>query len=145
MDQGVMSPLHINIRTQKAEMPALIVLCVLIFVGWGFHYGMLGWKGGLVWLLLSIPSLMFLIKKRRGEYFVKVDEEGISFRLHFFSSYMMIPWKYLQRIDYLEYEINFMLKETAQVVSLATSGLDDEDVDSLKAYISEAIAKREVQ
>ena len=106
---------------------------------------MLGWKGGLVWLLLSIPFLLFLIKKRRGEYFVKVDEEGISFRLHFFSSYMMIPWKYLQRIDYLEYEINFMLKETAQVVSLATSGLDDEDVDSLKAYISEAIAKREVQ
>jgi hypothetical protein len=58
---------------------------------------------------------------------------------------MMIPWKYLQRIDYLEYEINFMLKETAQVVSLATSGLDDQDVDSLKAYISEAIAKREAQ
>ena len=58
---------------------------------------------------------------------------------------MRIPWKYLQRIDYLEYEINFMLKETAQVVSLATSGLDDQDVDSLKAYISEAIAKREVQ
>jgi hypothetical protein len=51
----------------------------------------------------------------------------------------------LQRIDYLEYEINFMLKETAQVVSLATSGLDDQDVDSLKAYISEAIAKREAQ
>jgi hypothetical protein len=89
--------------------------------------------------------LLFLIKKRRGEYFVKVDEEGISFRLHFFSSYMMIPWKYLQRIDYLEYEINFMLKETAQVVSLATSGLDDQDVDSLKAYISDAIAKREAQ
>jgi hypothetical protein len=106
---------------------------------------MLGWKGGLVWLLLSIPSLLFLIKKRRGDYFVKVDEEGISFRLHFFSSYMMIPWKYLQRIDYLEYEINFMLKETAQVVSLATSGLDDQDVDSLKAYISDAIAKREAQ
>jgi hypothetical protein len=145
MDQGVMSPLHIVIPTKKAEMPALIVLCVLIFVGWGFHYGMLGWKGGLVWLLLSIPSLLFLIKKRRGEYFVKVDDEGISFRLHFFSSYMMIPWKYLQRIDYLEYEINFMLKETAQVVSLATSGLDDQDVDSLKAYISEAIAKREAQ
>ena len=58
---------------------------------------------------------------------------------------MMIPWKYLQRIDYLEYEINFMLKETAQVVSLATSGLDDADVDSLKSYISEAIAKREAQ
>lgn len=140
-----MSPLHIVIPSKKAEMPALIVLCVLIFVGWGFHYGMLGWKGGLAWILLAIPAFMLLVKKRRGEYFVKVDEQGISFRLHFFSSCMMIPWKYLQRIDYLEYEINFMLKETAQVVSLATSGLDDEDVDSLKAYISEAIAKREVQ
>jgi len=35
-----------------------------------------------------------------------------------------------------------MLKETAQVVFLETSGLDDQDVDSLKAYMSEAIAKR---
>lgn len=58
---------------------------------------------------------------------------------------MMIPWKYLQRIDYLEYEINFMLKETAQVVSLATSGLNEDDIDALKSYISDAIAKHQAQ
>ena len=140
-----MSPLHIIIPPKKAEMPAFIVLSVLIFVGLGFHYGMLGWKGGLTWLIIAIPSFLYLIKKRRGEYFVKVDEEAISFRLHFFSSYMMIPWKYLQRIDYLEYEINFMLKETAQVVSLATSGLNEDDIDALKSYISDAIAKHQAQ
>jgi len=145
MDQGIMSPLHIIIPPKKAEMPAFIVLSVLIFVGWGFHYGMLGWKGGLTWLIIAIPSFLYLIKNRRGEYFVKVDEEAISFRLHFFSSYMMIPWKYLQRIDYLEYEINFMLKETAQVVSLATSGLNEDDIDALKSYISDAIAKHQAQ
>ena len=69
-----MSPLHIVIPTKKAEMPALIVLCVLIFVGWGFHYGMLGWKGGLVWLLLSIPSLMFWIKTNIARNLLGIEQ-----------------------------------------------------------------------
>lgn len=60
----------------------------------------------------------------------------------FFSSYIFIPWKYVQRIDYLVFEINFMLKETAQVVCLATSGLTEDETELLKQSISDFIQER---
>jgi hypothetical protein len=134
---------YVEIPKQKAELPALIVLGVACFVGWAFHFGIWGLVGGFIWLGLSVPAVFWLYKKRTGKYFVMADEQGISFRLHFFAQFKSIPWKYLQRIDYLVYEINFMLKETAQVVSLATSSLEDAETEALKQYISDAIAKRE--
>lgn len=142
MGETIMEPLYIEISKKKAEAPALIVLLVGCFVGWAFHFGILGTTAGFVWLAICLTALFWLYQKRKGTYFVKVDADSISFRLHFFSSFKMIPWKYLQRIDYLAYEINFMLKETAQVVSLATSSLDDEDTEKLKECISQAIANR---
>jgi dihydrodipicolinate reductase len=39
----------------------------------------------------------------------------------------------------LAYEINFMLKETAQVVSFGTSGLTDEKAEELKKAISDMV------
>ena len=48
----------------------------------------------------------------------------------------------MQRIDYLVYEINFMLKETAQVVCFATSGLTDEEAEEMKQRISDIIQER---
>jgi hypothetical protein len=61
------------------------------------------------------------------------------FCLNLFSNLVFIPWGYLQRIDYLAYEINFMLKETAQVVSFGTSGLTDEKAEELKKAISDMV------
>jgi hypothetical protein len=87
----------------------------------------------------STPILLWIYKKRKGEYFVQVDENGISWRENFFSNLVFIPWGYLQRIDYLAYEINFMLKETAQVVSFGTSGLTDEKAEELKKAISDMV------
>ncbi|NDC41599.1 MAG: hypothetical protein EBZ77_08625 [Chitinophagia bacterium] len=40
-------------------------------------------------------------------------------------------------MDYLVYEINFQIKESRQVVSFATSGLEDEQTEALKQYISD--------
>jgi hypothetical protein len=37
-----------------------------------------------------------------------------------------------------------MIKESAQVVCFQTSGLDDEQVDDLKKYISETIKKNTI-
>ena len=88
---------------------------------------------------------MWIYQKRKGDYFVRVDEEGISWREHFFSSYTYIPWKFVQRIDYLVFEINFMLKETAQVVCFATSGLSEEETEDLKQRISDIIQLRTEQ
>jgi hypothetical protein len=137
-----MEKFYVEIPKQKAELPAIIVLGVVCFVGWAFHFGIFGMWGGFAWLSVSIPLVFWLFKKRTGPYFIQADETGISFRIHFFSQFKSIPWKYLQRIDYLVYEINFMLKETAQVVSLATSSMEDEQTEALKQYISDAIAKR---
>ena len=138
-----MTKFYVEIPKQKAELPAIIVLGVVCFVGWAFHFGIWGTIGGFIWLGLSVPAVYWLYRKRTGTYFIQADEIGISVRIHFFSLFKSIPWKYLQRIDYLLYEINFMLKETAQVVSLATSSMEDEDTEALKQYISDAIAKRE--
>jgi hypothetical protein len=49
----------------------------------------------------------------------------------------------MKGIDYLEFEINFMLKETAQVVCFQLSGLDEEQADELKEKISQIIGNRD--
>lgn len=138
------SELYFKIPKKKAEMPALIVLGVLVFVGWAFHFGIFHAIGGILWLSVAIPLVIFIYKKRTGDYFVKANAEGIAFRQHFFSSYIFIPWNYMQRIDYLVFEINFMIKESAQVVCFQTSGLDDDQVEELKKYISDTIDKQSI-
>ena len=130
---------YLEIPKRRAELPALIVLGIAVFVGWALHYGIFNTIGGLLWLLFAIPLLFWIYKKRTGEYFVRVNEEGIGFRQHFFSNYVYVPWNYMQRIDYLVFEINFMIKESAQVVCFPTSGLDDNQVDELKQYISKMV------
>lgn len=130
---------YLQIPKRRAELPALIVLGIVVFVGWALHYGIFNTVGGLFWLLFAIPLLFWIYKKRTGEYFVRVNEEGIGFRQHFFSNYVYVPWNYMQRIDYLVFEINFMIKESAQVVCFPTSGLDDDQVDELKQYISKMV------
>ncbi len=128
-----------TIPKTKAEIPALIILLVIDFIGWAFHFGMFSWTGGFIWLGFSTPILLWIYKKRKGNYFVQVDENGVSWRENFFSNLVFIPWNYLQRIDYLAYEINFMLKETAQVVSFGTSGLTDDKTEELKKAISDMV------
>ncbi len=130
---------YLEIPKRRAEIPALIVLSIVVFVGWALHYGIFNTIGGLLWLLFAVPVLFLVYKKRTGEYFVRVNEEGIGFRQHFFSNYVFVPWNYMQRIDYLVFEINFMIKESAQVVCFPTSGLDDDQVDQLKQYISKMV------
>lgn len=130
---------YLEIPKRRAEIPAITVLCIVVFVGWAFHYGIFNTVGGMLWLAFSIPLLYLIYKKRTGEYFVRVNEKGIGFRQHFFSNYVFVPWNYMQRIDYLVFEINFMIKESAQVVCFPTSGLDDDQVDQLKLHISKMV------
>jgi membrane protein YdbS with pleckstrin-like domain len=138
-----MDKLRFEIPKRRAETPALAVMVIASLFGWGAHNHLFGYSGGFVWLAVIIPVIIWVYKKRAGEYFVEVDETGIGWRQHFFSRYNYIPWSYLQRIDYLEFEINFMLKETAQVVSFQLSGLDEEQADELKEKISSVIGNRE--
>lgn len=139
-----MSAFYVEIPKSRGEYPALAVMCVLIFVGWAFHFGFFDWTGGFIYLGLILPLATWFYFKRRGTYFVQVDENGISWRQSLITRYMYIPWGYMQRVDYLVYEINFMLKETAQVVSFATSGLTEEQTEALKQAISDALGEKPI-
>ena len=133
---------YFEIPRSRAEYPAFIVMGVVSFVLCAVHYGFFGWRGAAICAGVLLALFVFFVQKRRNKYFIEADNEGIRWRQNIFSRYNNIPWKYLQRVDYLEFEINFMLKETAQVVSFATSGLSDEMTVELKSAISDIIKER---
>jgi hypothetical protein len=115
---------------------------VISFVLCAVHYGFFGWRGAAICFAVLLTLFVFFVQKRRNKYFIEADAEGIRWRQNIFARYNNIPWKYLQRVDYLEFEINFMLKETAQVVSFATSGLPEEKISELKSAVSDIIKER---
>lgn len=136
-----MDPLIISIPKSRAELPQMIVAGFLCFVVWSIHYAIFGILGGCIALIIALAIVAFLYFKLRGEYFVKVDETGISWKQSIVSRYIFIPWNYMMRVDYLVYEINFQIKESRQVVSFATSGLEDEQTEALKQYISDTVKR----
>jgi hypothetical protein len=136
-----MDPLIISIPRTKAELPQMIVAGFLCFVVWSIHYAIFGILGGFIALFIALAIVAFLYFKLKGNYFVRVDEQGISWKQSIVSKYIFIPWNYMMRVDYLVYEINFQIKESRQVVSFATSGLEDEDTDALKQYISDTVKR----
>jgi hypothetical protein len=69
--------------------------------------------------------------------------DGIRWRSNVLSKYKNIPWHYVQRIDYLEYEVNFELKESGQVISFGTSAITDQEAENLKEAISAILTERE--
>lgn len=136
-----MDPLFISIPRTKAELPQMIVAGFLCFVVWSIHYAIFGVLGGFISLIIALSVVVFLYFRLRGDYFVKVDEKGISWRQSIVSRYIFIPWNFMLRVDYLVYEINFQIKESRQVVSFATSGLEDEQTEALKRYISDTVKR----
>ena len=82
---------YVEIPRKKAELPALIILGIVVMIGFAFHFDFFSWMGGLIWLAVALPILTWIYFKRKGDYFVKVDENGIAWREHFFSSYTYIP------------------------------------------------------
>ncbi len=136
-----MEPFIISIPRTKAELPQMIVAGFLCFVVWSIHYAIFGVLGGFVSLIIAISIVGFLYFKLRGDYFVKVDDQGISWRQSIVSRYIFIPWNFMLRVDYLVYEINFQIKESRQVVSFATSGLEEEQTEALKRYISDTVKR----
>ncbi len=134
--------LYLAIPKTRAEYPHLAVAIFFTFILWAIHYGFFGWQGGLIALLILLPLLAFWYFKKRGDYFVQADDNGISWRKDILSRYNFIPWKYMQRVDYLVFEINFKVKETGQVVSFPTSGLTEEETDQLKQFISDLVNEK---
>ena len=119
----------------------MIVAAFLCFVVWSIHYAIFGIVGGFISLIIALSVVVFLYFKLRGDYYVKVDENGISWRQSLVSRFIFIPWNFMLRVDYLVYEINFQIKESRQVVSFATSGLEEEQTEALKQYISDTVKR----
>ena len=90
------------------------------------------------WISVGVLLLLFLYLYRRfsGNYFVSADEKGISWRQNIMSQMVFIPWNYVAKVDFLLFEINFVIKESGQVVSFATSGLSEEETAALKQVVA---------
>ncbi len=132
---------EVRIPRQKAELPLLIVALFICFVVWAIHYAIFGWIGGLISAGIALLGTAILYSRLKGEYFVRVDDNGISWRQNLITKKIYIPWGYMMRVDYLVYEINFQIKESRQVVSFATSGLEDEQTEALKKSISDMVKR----
>ena len=59
-----MQKLRIDIPKIKAEFPALVVLFLMVFFGWGAHNHVFGYLGGAIWALITIPIVIFVYNKR---------------------------------------------------------------------------------
>jgi hypothetical protein len=134
--------IRLNISKTKAEYPFIIVSLFILFAGWAVHYGFFGWKGGAIWLAIFVPLTAFFYVKKKGNYFIEANKDGIGWRKDILSRYNYIPWNYMQRVDYLVFEINFKVKESGQVVSFPTSSLNDDETDTLKKYISDMVKEK---
>ena len=124
-------------------MPHIIIGLALTAIIGLFHYGFFGWPGFFIAVGILITTSVLAFFRFKGDYFVEADDKGVRWRTNLLSKYKNIPWNYVQRIDYLEYEINFKLKESGQVVSFATSAITDKEAENLKETISNILTERE--
>jgi len=117
---------HRDITRWKAEVAVFMVYGLLTFAITMINRAQFGARVG--WITLGVLVLLFIYLYRRfsGNYFVHADERGISWRQNFMSQLIFIPWNYIEQVDFLLYEINFTIKESGQVVSFATSGLESD-------------------
>ncbi len=134
--------MRITIPKVKAELPMLVVGLLIDVALSLMVFARFGWKAFAIFLLFSLILLWWVYKKRKGEYFIEVDQKGVRWRQNLISTFIDIPWEYIQRIDYLVYEINFKIKESGQVVSFPTSNISDHETEKLKQTISDFVSDR---
>ncbi len=124
-------------------MPHLLIGAALTGIIGLFHYGFFEWTGFFASVAILVSTGLWAFFRFRGTYFVEADMDGIRWRSNVLSKYKNIPWQYVQRIDYLEYEVNFELKESGQVISFGTSAITDQEAENLKEAISAILTERE--
>jgi hypothetical protein len=127
---------YVQIPRWKGEFSVFLVYGLLVFAISMINRAQFGPPIG--WISAGVLLLLFVYLYRRfsGNYFVSADERGISWRQNIMSQLVFIPWNYVEKVDYLLYELNFIIKESGQVVSFATSGLSEEDALELKKVVA---------
>ncbi len=127
---------YVQIPRMKAEFAVFLVYGLLSFAVTMINRAQFGPFTG--WVSLGVLLLLFVFLYRRfsGNYFVSADERGISWRQNIMSQLVFIPWNYVAKVDFLLYEMNFVIRESGQVVSFATSGLSEEETANLKKVVA---------
>ncbi len=127
---------YVQIPRWKGEFAIFLVYGLLVFAVTMINLAQFG--PNVAWITLGVLLLLFVYLYRRfsGNYFVSADEKGISWRQNIMSQLVFIPWTYVAKADFLLYEINFIVRESGQVVSFATSGLSEAETQELKKVIS---------
>ena len=127
---------YVQIPRWKGEFAIFLVYGLLVFAVSMINRAQLGPTAG--WISVGVMLLLFLYLYRRfsGNYFVSADEKGISWRQNIMSQMVFIPWNYVAKVDFLLFELNFVIKESGQVVSFATSGLSEEETTTLKKVVA---------
>lgn len=127
---------YVQIPRWKAEFAIFLVYGLLVFAVSMINRAQFGPTVG--WISMGVLLLLFLYLYRRfsGNYFVSADEKGISWRQNIMSQMVFIPWNYVEKVDFLLFELNFVIKESGQVVSFATSGLSEEETTELKKVVA---------
>ena len=127
---------YVQIPRMKAEFAVFLVYGLVSFAVTMINRAQFGPFIG--WVSLGVLLLLFVFLYRRfsGNYFVSADERGISWRQNIMSQLVFIPWNYVAKVDFLLYEMNFVIRESGQVVSFATSGLSEEETANLKKVVA---------
>jgi len=127
---------YVQIPRWKAEFAVFLVYALVAFAVTMINRAQFGPFIG--WVSLGVLLLLFIFLYRRfsGNYFVSADERGISWRQNIMSQLVFIPWNYVAKVDFLLYEMNFVIRESGQVVSFATSGLSEEETANLKKVVA---------
>ena len=76
-------------------------------------------------VLIFIIAGMLIMKSKIGafkrEYYVSLDEEGISWSLNIITNPVSLYWKDINQINEHLYEVNFRHKETGVTYNLQTN------------------------
>jgi hypothetical protein len=124
----------------KAEAPLYTLFILAGFIGFMALYSM-GFIA-IVALWVVLITLFWVLKsKLSGNYYIKLNHEGLQYRLNIFEKGVFVPWKSVDQVNFHLYEINLRIRDSKMVVNLPTNYFPENDIpeltENIKMYFSE--------
>lgn len=115
-----------TVNKWKAEAPLFTLFALGAIIGFLSLFSF-----GLMWIIGygAVLSVAFAVVRNRlmGNYFIKVNDSGISFRTSIFEKPAFLSWDMVNQVNFHLYEVNLRLNETNNVVNLQTNYLRKEE------------------
>ncbi|MCK9481908.1 MAG: hypothetical protein M0R38_09150 [Bacteroidia bacterium] len=125
-----------SISTIKAEGLFYALFIIAAFLGFIslFAYGLFALVA-----LGVVLSIAFLILRKRlaGNYYIKVNDQGVEFRMSIFTKPAFLSWDIVDRVNFHLYEINFRLRDSNRIINFQTNYLKSADVETFTALVKE--------